>query len=118
MTPEHDSPVTLADAAATMFPGGHVTGETLLGYVHQGKLPAYRIGKFYWTTLADVREMMKQCRVQPKARGFASENRVTTAPGISPTEATTTYSLEIANTALDLALMQLPSKKRKHSANS
>lgn len=53
------------DEAAKLIPG--VDAATLKRRVRQGKLAAYRPGKFYMTTLADVQEFIQACRVQPKA---------------------------------------------------
>lgn len=69
-------PVTLEDAAARFFPGGKVSGETLRGYVRKGDLRAYRVGRQYWTTGADVKEMLNACRVKPESNKPPSQSRL------------------------------------------
>jgi hypothetical protein len=95
--------LTRADAAKAMFPTGQVKGETLLGYVHKGKLKAYRIGKSYWTTLSAVREMFEACRVEPKGGGSVA----------AKTESLDSSSIKAASIALDLAMAQPLTKKTK-----
>ena len=43
---------------------------TLRGEAAKGRLTVYRIGRRLYTTPADIREMVNQCRVEPKARDF------------------------------------------------
>ncbi|MCF8475756.1 MAG: helix-turn-helix domain-containing protein [Pseudolabrys sp.] len=62
---DDESPLTLEDAAARFFRGGKVTADTLRGYVRKGKLRSYRVGKHYWTTASDIRNMLSVCRVAP-----------------------------------------------------
>jgi hypothetical protein len=49
-----------------------------------GRLTIYKIGKRYYTTPADIKEMVKQCRVEQKARDFTSIR--TAISGSSETE--------------------------------
>lgn len=63
-----DDTVTLKDAAQHF--GFSVY--TLRTEADRGRLAIYRIGKRYYTTPADVKEMVRQCRVDQKAPDFTS----------------------------------------------
>ena len=43
---------------------------TLRTEADRGRLAIYKIGKRYYTTPADIKEMVNQCRVDQKGRGF------------------------------------------------
>jgi hypothetical protein len=43
---------------------------TLRTEADRGRLVIYKIGKRYYTTPADIKEMVKQCRVDQKGRDF------------------------------------------------
>lgn len=43
---------------------------TLRTEADRGRLAIYKIGKRYYTTPADIKEMVRQCRVDQKARDF------------------------------------------------
>ena len=60
--------VTLKDAAQHF--GFSVY--TLRTEAERGRLTIYKIGKRYYTTPADVKEMVQRCRVAQKAPGFTS----------------------------------------------
>jgi Helix-turn-helix domain len=57
-----DDTITLKDAAKLF--GFSVS--TLRTEADRGRLTIYRIGNRYYTTPADIREMVNQCRVVPK----------------------------------------------------
>jgi len=79
MTGDHDA-ITLKDAAAHFG----FTVSTLRTEADRGRLTIYRIGRAYYTTPADVREMVVKCRVEQKGRDFTliqSENN-----GLSETD--------------------------------
>lgn len=63
-----DTPVTLADAAQHFG----FTVLTLRAEADRGRLVIYKIGRRYYTTPADIKEMVKLCRVERKARGSIS----------------------------------------------
>jgi hypothetical protein len=65
-----DAPLalTLKDAAERYG----FTVATLRAEIARGRLTRYRIGKKDWTTPADIREMIEQCRVEPKAPAFTT----------------------------------------------
>lgn len=65
MTGEGDA-ITLKDAANHFG----FTVATLRAEAERGKLTIYKIGKRLYTTPADIREMVAQCRVDRKAPGF------------------------------------------------
>lgn len=58
-----DDTITLKDAADHF--GFSVY--TLRTEAYRGRLTIYKIGKRYYTTPADVKEMVRQCRVDQKA---------------------------------------------------
>ena len=65
MTGEHDT-ITLRDAAQHFG----FTVSTLRAEADRGRLTIYKIGKRYYTTPADIREMVQKCRVEQKGRAF------------------------------------------------
>jgi hypothetical protein len=65
MTQDGDT-ITLKDAAQHF--GFSVY--TLRTEADRGRLAIYRIGKRYYTTPADIKEMVRQCRVDQKGRDF------------------------------------------------
>jgi hypothetical protein len=58
--------ITLKDAAQHFG----FTVCTLRAEARRGKLVLYKVGKRYYTTPGDVKEMVRQCRVEPKVRDF------------------------------------------------
>lgn len=65
MTGDNDT-ITLKDAAQHF---GY-TVWTLRAEAERGHLTIYKIGKRYYTTPADIREMVAKCRVEQKGHGF------------------------------------------------
>lgn len=65
MTNDNDT-ITLKDAAQHF---GY-TVWTLRAEAERGRLTIYKIGKRYYTTPADIREMVSKCRVEQKGHGF------------------------------------------------
>lgn len=61
-----DDTITLKDAASHY---GY-TVSTLRAEAGRGRLTIYKIGKRFYTTPADIKEMVKQCRVDQKGQGF------------------------------------------------
>jgi hypothetical protein len=55
--------ITLDEAAQRFFPDGSVSANTLKRRIRQGALRAYKPGKAYLTTAADIREMVIAHRV-------------------------------------------------------
>jgi len=62
MTNDAD-PITLADAAQHFG----FTVWTLRAEAGRGKLAIYKIGKRFYTTPGDIKQMVEACRVEPKA---------------------------------------------------
>ena len=61
-------PITLRDAAQHFG----LSVETLRAEAGRGHLTIYRIGKRYYTTPADIRQMVQACRVEQKAQDSIS----------------------------------------------
>jgi len=70
MTSESD-PIKLKDAAQHF----NLTVSTLRAEAGRGRLTIYRIGKTDYTTPNDIKEMVRLCRVDPKARDFTLTRR-------------------------------------------
>jgi hypothetical protein len=66
-----DDPITLAEACDLIF-RGTMTAATLRAEAERGRLTIFKIGKRHYTTRGHVREMIKACRVEPKALGATS----------------------------------------------
>ena len=63
---QDDDTITLKDAAAHFG----FTVSTLRAEAGRGRLTIYKIGKRFYTTPGDIKEMVKQCRVERKAQDF------------------------------------------------
>lgn len=70
------SPLRLGVAAAMAFPDGSMTIAGLRREAHRGRLAITRIAGKDYTTLAAIRDMIEQCRVQPKEQGSGSARPV------------------------------------------
>jgi hypothetical protein len=106
MTGDNDT-ITLADAAKHF--GFSVY--TLRAEADRRRLTIYKIGNRYYTTPADVRAMVQQCRVEQKARDSISTRIVRS--GSSETERASS-ALAAAN---EIALA-LKNSSRSSSARS
>jgi hypothetical protein len=74
----------------------------LLLRARQGKLTVYRLGKVYLTTLADVREKIRACRVSQRGHGCGSTQLDTTPTarvGFSPTGSSKLRRTKIVKTS-------------------
>lgn len=71
-----DDTITLADAAKHY--GYSVY--TLRAEADRGRLVIYKIGKRFYTTPADIKEMVIQCRVELKERASISIRSVRSTP--------------------------------------
>lgn len=98
MIPDDNELLTL-DQAASLIPGADAN--TLRRRIRQGKLQAYRPGKAYLTTRADLVAMLEACRVVP-----ADEKRRPKTPQTVPNQLGLT-STDLAKMALDRALERL-----------
>lgn len=83
------SPLRLEVAARLAFPDGSMTIRGLRRQIARGRLAYEVIAGKHYTTLADIDEMRKRCRIQAKVRE-PSVSRVTvrgvTVAGLSPRE--------------------------------
>jgi hypothetical protein len=59
---------SLDELARIAFPEGTVTADTLKRRARQGKLAVYRPGKFYLSTLVDIKAFLEASRVEPKSK--------------------------------------------------
>jgi hypothetical protein len=94
----------------------HVPGadeNTLKRKIRAGKLTAYRVGKAYTTTLADVNEMVQASRVVPKEIASTDARLAKLKAGASSANPLGLSEIELASMALDLVLEQQRGKKRK-----
>jgi hypothetical protein len=103
MTGDHDT-ITLADAAQHFG----FTVSTLRAEAGRGRLTIYKIGKRYYTTPNDIREMVSQCRVEQKAPAFTVTRRAVN----------TSSEMAHASFAAEQALMRLRSTSRNTSRPS
>ncbi len=95
MTGDNDA-ITLKDAASHF--GFKVA--TLRAEAGRGRLVIYKIGKRYYTTPADIREMVNQCRVDQKARDFTLTR--TASNSLSATDRASSAQAAARETALRL----------------
>ena len=106
MTGEND-PITLADAASHFG----FTVLTLRAEAERGKLVLYKIGKRYYTTPADIRQMVDLCRVEQKARGSISTRREVNGSSV-------TARTSVAQAALSQMLDERKGSSRNTSARN
>jgi len=66
----------------------------------KGRLTIYKIGRRYYTTPGDVKEMVEQCRVEQKGRDFTSIRAAANGP--SETERVSSALAAAKETALKL----------------
>ncbi len=95
MTEDGDT-ITLKDAAQRF----RFSGYTLRTEAERGRLAIYRIGHKYYTTPADIKEMVRQCRVDQKVRDFTSIRSAISGP--SETERASSALAAARETALRL----------------
>lgn len=106
MTGDGDA-ITLLDAANHFG----FTVATLRAEAGRGRLVIYKIGKRYYTTPADIREMVHQCRVDQKAPDSTSIRKE-----ISGSSATDRASSALA--AVQETMLRLRSSSKSTSATS
>lgn len=110
MTGDHDT-ITLADAAKRH--GFSVY--TLRMEADRGRLTIYKIGNRYYTTPADIRNMVEQCRVEQKVR--ASISTRSARFGSSETERASSALAAANETALALKNGSLAISARNTNQN-
>jgi hypothetical protein len=69
---DDDRPITLNEACVAF--GGTLTPATLRAEAKRGRLEIYKIGRRYYTTIADVKNMVQACRVNHQVHGSTSTN--------------------------------------------
>jgi hypothetical protein len=99
-----ETPITLADAAQHFG----FTVLTLRAEADRGRLTIYKIGRRYYTTPADVMQMVQLCRVERKAQGSISTRSA--GNGLSATART--------SAALDALKQTLATQKSSSRATS
>lgn len=82
MINEND-PITLAEACEIVF-RNTIKPATLLAEHGRGRLVISKIGRAYFTTLRDARELLEKCRVEREARGSISTKNA--GNGLSETD--------------------------------
>jgi len=110
MSETDDAPITLAEACK-LFPRARLTLSTLRAEAARGRLDIFRIGRRDYTTPQAMREMVRKCRVEPKAPGF------TLIPGASPGLSETDQASSALAAAKETVL-RLKSSSRNTSATS
>jgi hypothetical protein len=100
-----DDTIRLADAAAHFG----FTVWTLRAEAGRGNLTIYKVGKKYYTTPGDVKEMIQKCRVEPKAPASTVIRRA-----VNTSSGTGRASLDSAQQAL----LKLRSSSRNTSPTS
>jgi hypothetical protein len=91
-----DDTITLKDAAQHFRFSVH----TLRSEADRGRLVIYKIGRRFYTTPGDVKEMIQQCRVEQKGQDFTSIRREVT--GSFETERASSALAAVNETALRL----------------
>jgi hypothetical protein len=70
-TSRQDDPITLRDACEVVY-RNRIKVATLRAEAAKGRLDIFRIGRTDFTTLKDLREMERRCRVAKQARASIS----------------------------------------------
>jgi hypothetical protein len=82
-----DTRLCLDVAAHLAFHDGTVSARTLRSEAARGKLVIFRIGKIFYTTLAEIDHMVEKCPVLPKVPTYISAaDPVANQPSSSETE--------------------------------
>jgi hypothetical protein len=103
---DSDTRLCLDEAARLEFPDGTVSTRTLRAEAARGKLAIFRIGKKYYTTLAEIDRMVEKCpvvRISTSDAGPAANHA-----GQSETEA-----MRSARAALEASVRELRKGCRK-----
>jgi hypothetical protein len=106
-----DTPLRLSVVAALAFPDGSMTASGLRNESARGRLLIERIAGKDYTTLANIEEMRRLCRVQAKALGCGSGQLAGKAVDLSQTPSGS--SSTTAGTSLQDALKAKLAKLRK-----
>jgi hypothetical protein len=109
---DDDSAIPLRTAAKL----SGFTVSTLRAEAVRGRLVIYRIGRRDYTSIANIRQMVKLCRVQPKGRDCISSQE--TANGLSETERTSSAQAALNQSviALKQSLPRISGKNTRPNA--
>jgi hypothetical protein len=105
-----DRLLTLQDACDLLF-GNQIKVATLRSEIDRGNLTVFRIGRRFFTTPQQIREMVQKCRVNGPLRG--SSSIASDASGLSETE-----RISAAQAALKATLEGLKGRSPSTSATS
>lgn len=105
-----DEPMTLQEVCHGYF-HATLTPATLRAEAGRGRLAIFKIGRRHYTTLAAVREMVRLCHVEPKARDCTWTKSA--ARGLSETARTS-----FVQAALNDRLIELRNSSRSTSPTS
>jgi hypothetical protein len=95
MTLADDVPITL-QAACKLWPDAKLTVSTLRAEAARGRLDIFRIGRRDYTTVADMKRMVEQCRAEDYRRGSISIGSA--ANGSSVTESVSSAQAALLRT--------------------
>lgn len=103
---DEDLPVTLKEACAVVY-NDAIKPATLLAEARRGRIKIHKIGKRYFTTIREAKELKDRCPAVPEARAFTSIHSASN--GQSETE-----RISIAQAALKASLQ----RPKKNSPNT
>lgn len=113
-----DTPLLLDVAARVAFPDGSVSGLALRNATTREELAYERIGGRLYTTLADIREMRKQCRGRAKVRAFGSSAEMSEPMDDESPALGRSRTTEASGSALASALHVAESLLKQHTPRS
>jgi hypothetical protein len=101
-----DTQLCLDEAARLAFPDGTVSARTLRAESARGKLVIFRIGKKFYTTLAEIDRMLEKCPALPKAHiSISGDGQAGFLPSSSGMDAMKSAQLKQAAAHGSLSLM-------------
>jgi hypothetical protein len=106
---DSDTRLCLDEAARLAFPDGTVSARTLRAEAARGKLAIFRIGKKYYTTLAEIDRMVERCPVPPRVRISTSD----AGPAANHAGQSETEAMSLARAALEASVRKLKKDCRK-----
>jgi hypothetical protein len=112
------TPLRLAVAARLAFPDGSMSEKALRELGHARKLTVELIRGKHYTTLADIEEMRKLCRVQAKARGSVPTSGTEKQCGSSATDSGTTAQAALSEKVRKASEVSRPRKKNSGSTSA
>lgn len=115
-----DTPLPLAMAAKEAFPAGTMTAAILRKEGSRGNLDIMRIGGRLFTTLADIEEMKRRCRLKPRDRdcGSSPATEGATASASPASGSSRTETPELAQASARLVAESLRKKLKTPSQST